>query len=98
MNYHTLKDKVCCPFDKHDLDLQIITLEEETEEVIEGVLSCEHCRRVYPIISGIPIMVPDEYREKKLEQPLFDKVPVLFRRHLRHIHKENLPSVPVEIL
>ncbi len=73
MNYNTIKEKLCCPFDKSDVDLQVITVNDETKEVIEGILTCEECRRVYPIISGIPIMVPDEFREKKLEQPLFEK-------------------------
>lgn len=73
MKYETIKNKLCCPFDKSDLDLQVININNETKEVAEGILTCKDCRRIYPIISGIPIMVPDEFREKKLEQPLFEK-------------------------
>lgn len=73
MNYESIKEKLCCPFDKADLDLQIITLEEESNEVMEGVLSCRTCSRIYPIVSGIPIMVPDEFREERFERPLLDK-------------------------
>ena len=73
MKYETIKDKLCCPFDKSDLTLEAITIDEETQNVIEGILSCNSCRRVYPIISGIPIMSPDEYREETLEKPLLDK-------------------------
>lgn len=73
MRYELIKDKLCCPFDKSDLSLEIITLDEEQSKVIEGILSCGACQRVYPIIHGIPIMNPDEFREKSLEQPLLDK-------------------------
>lgn len=73
MTYDVLKNKLCCPFDHSDLSLHVITIEEERKEVIEGILTCPDCRRVYPIISGIPIMTPDEYREESLEKPLLEK-------------------------
>lgn len=73
MNYNTLKEKVCCPFDHSDLHLQILTIEEATQNILEGILDCPQCKRIYPIISGIPIMVPDEYRESSLEQPIIKK-------------------------
>ena len=65
-------EKLCCPFDKNDLALKIITKDLENK-IIEGVLTCKHCNRYYPIVSGIPIMSPDEYREKQLEAPLVQK-------------------------
>ncbi len=65
-------EKLCCSFDKAELELTIITRDIE-DHVIEGILYCNHCRRVYPIVSGIPIMSPDEYREQKLEQPLLER-------------------------
>jgi uncharacterized protein YbaR (Trm112 family) len=65
-------NKLCCPFDKEELALKIITKDIENN-IIEGVLTCNHCKRYYPIISGIPIMSPDEYREKQLEAPLVEK-------------------------
>lgn len=59
-------DKLCCPFDKADLKLDII--EQTLEKDIRlGSLTCSQCRRFYPIISGIPIMNPDEYRDLKIE-------------------------------
>lgn len=73
MNYETIKDKLCCPFDKSDLTLETITMDQENKLVLEGVLSCNSCRRVYPIIRGIPIMNPDEFREEALEKPLLEK-------------------------
>ncbi|WP_118195965.1 Trm112 family protein [Albibacterium indicum] len=61
-------DKLCCPFDKADLTLKIITQDLE-ENIHEGMLTCNYCKRYYPIIKGVPIMNPDEYREFQLEEP-----------------------------
>ncbi len=65
-------DKLCCPFDKDDLQLKVIT-RDINNDILEGVLTCKTCKRYYPIISGVPIMSPDEYREMSLEQPLIEK-------------------------
>ncbi|MBZ9728444.1 hypothetical protein LB467_01990 [Salegentibacter sp. JZCK2] len=65
-------DKLCCPFDKEDLELTTISKDLDGK-IIEGFLSCKKCKRIYPIIKGIPIMNPDEYREFKLEAPLMEK-------------------------
>lgn len=64
-------NKLCCPFDKKEVKLTIISKDTE-ENVLEGFLNCTHCKRIFPIIKGIPVMSPDEYRELKLEQPLLD--------------------------
>lgn len=64
-------NKLACPFDKKDLSIRIIR--QEQEEIVEGILTCAHCHRYYPIIQGIPIMSPDEYREIKLEIPLLER-------------------------
>lgn len=71
MRLHTI-DKLCCPFDKANLDLTTITKDLE-ENVLEGFFVCEDCKRIYPIVSGVPIMSPDEYREFKLETPILER-------------------------
>lgn len=71
MNLKTI-EKLCCPFDKSDLNLTIIS-QEKKEIIKEGILLCESCNRVYPIITGIPIMSPDEYREFSLEKPALER-------------------------
>lgn len=63
--------KLCCPFDKSDLDLKIF--KEKKEEIVEGLMSCTKCNRYFPIIYGIPIMTPDEYRQHQLEAPILKK-------------------------
>ncbi len=68
----SLLKKLCCPVDKAELSLQIF-LKNEQGEIKEGLLTCTQCKRYYPIIYGLPIMTPDEYREKALEAPMLEK-------------------------
>lgn len=68
----SLMDKICCPFDKHDLTLKVF-VKNEAGDILEGLLTCTSCRRYYPIVYGIPIMTPDEYREPALEQPILQR-------------------------
>lgn len=65
-------NKLCCPIDKKDLKLKTF-LKNEKGEILEGLLTCPECNRYYPIIYGIPIMTPDDYREKRLEDPVLNK-------------------------
>ena len=67
----SLLQKLACPFDKHDLELKVFKQEQDT--ILEGILTCTQCNRYYPIIYGVPIMSPDEYREKSLEHPLLHR-------------------------
>ena len=61
-----MMDILACPIDKnHPLELHQI--KEKEEVVSEGALFCSKCSRFYPIIEEIPIMLPDELRDKKLE-------------------------------
>jgi uncharacterized protein YbaR (Trm112 family) len=62
----TMMDILACPIDKnHPLELHEI--KEKDNVVSEGALFCSKCSRFYPIIEEIPIMLPDELRDKKLE-------------------------------
>lgn len=81
-------NKLCCSFDKKDLDLTVVTKSIEGD-VIEGFFHCKHCSRIYPIVSGIPIMSPDEYREFKLEQPILER----WEKHLEGKKIENFRVV-----
>lgn len=64
----SLAEKLCCPIDKHDLEMQIIKSNDEGE-IIEALLTCPECKRYYPVIYGVPIMTPDEFRDKEIETP-----------------------------
>ena len=59
-----LLDILACPIDKHyPLDLLEFSLRDDV--IVDGVLLCSECSRYYPIIDEIPVMLPDNLRNKK---------------------------------
>jgi uncharacterized protein YbaR (Trm112 family) len=58
----SLMDIICCPLDKHDLELAV---EEEGEdgEILAGTLTCTECGETYPVEDGIPNLLPPDMRE-----------------------------------
>jgi len=56
-----LMDILCCPLDKHELELEVD--EREKEEIISGELVCTECGETYPIEDGIPNLLPPDMRE-----------------------------------
>lgn len=67
-----MMDILVCPIDKQ-FPLEIFEAETKDEIVIEGALYCGKCSRFYPIIEEIPIMLPDELRDKKQDMEFLDK-------------------------
>lgn len=65
-------EKLCDPYDKSDLELEIY-LKDENGDILEGLLTNPRSKRYYPIVQGIPIMTPDEYREEWLERNFLQK-------------------------
>src|SRR5919106_2460341 len=74
MKKHLL-DILACPIDKsYPLELHELNTRKEyeygtngeKEELVieEGILFCNQCSRFYPIIDEIPIMLPDELRDR----------------------------------
>lgn len=61
-----MMDILACPIDKSH-PLELFGISGEKDVVSEGALFCRRCSRFYPIIEEIPIMLPDELRDKKLE-------------------------------
>ena len=57
---------LACPIDKN-YPLELFEIKEKENTIIEGALFCSKCSRFYPIIEEIPIMLPDELRDKKQE-------------------------------
>ena len=89
-------DILACPIDKYyPLELiEIDTVEDKTikENVIkEGVLFCLQCSRFYPIIGEIPVMLPDELRDKEKDiqflQKWHEKIPskIIKKGHPWHL-------------
>jgi uncharacterized protein YbaR (Trm112 family) len=56
-------DILACPIDKNH-PLEIYEIKTEQDVIINGALFCSKCFRFYPIIDEIPIMLPDELRNK----------------------------------
>lgn len=61
-----MMDILACPIDKN-FPLELYEIKEKNNIVSEGVLFCLKCKRFYPIIEEIPIMLPDELRNKVQE-------------------------------
>ncbi len=59
-----MMDMLVCPIDKH-FPLELYEVKSKEETVLEGALYCGKCTRFYPIVEEIPIMLPDELRDKK---------------------------------
>jgi uncharacterized protein YbaR (Trm112 family) len=74
-----MMDILVCPIDKQ-FPLESIEVKSNEQIVIEGVLYCSKCNRFYPIIEEIPIMLPDELRDKKQDIDFLEK------------NKEKLPE------
>ena len=75
----TMMDILACPIDKSH-SLELFEINEKDNIVSEGALFCLKCSRFYPIIEEIPIMLPDELRDKKQEIEFLKK------------YKETLPE------
>ncbi|MDX1596367.1 MAG: Trm112 family protein [Nitrosopumilaceae archaeon] len=60
----SMMDILACPIDKHH-PLELFEINQKDNIVSEGVLYCTKCSRFYPIIEEIPIMLPDDLRDKK---------------------------------
>ncbi len=53
-----LMEILACPLCKGDLELEIT--EEKDGEIRAGSLSCNACQQTYPIVEGIPNLLPPE--------------------------------------
>ena len=79
-----LLDILACPIDKH-YPLRLLEFSVKDGDVItEGVLICDACKRFYPIIDEIPVMLPDDLRSKREDMEFLTR------------WKERLPKETVE--
>ena len=68
----SMLDILACPIDKSH-PLELFEIGKGGQAVSEGALYCAKCSRFYPIIEGIPVMLPDELRDKKMEMEFLKK-------------------------
>jgi uncharacterized protein YbaR (Trm112 family) len=57
-----LMDILCCPVDKHELELE--GEDRENGEILNGRLVCTECGEAYPIEDGIPNLLPPDMRDE----------------------------------
>ncbi|SMH71821.1 Trm112 family protein [Candidatus Nitrosotalea okcheonensis] len=67
-----LMEILACPIDKH-FPLELVELASKEEIISEGIIFCSKCSRYYPIIEEIPIMLPDELRDKNQDIEFLNK-------------------------
>lgn len=79
-----LLDILACPIDKH-YPLELFEVNSEDELIVDGALFCTQCNRYYPIIDEIPVMLPDDLRNKNEDIEFLTK------------HKEKLPEKIVKL-
>lgn len=60
-----LLDILACPIDKHYPLRMLEFSTKEPDVVVDGALICDECQRFYPIIDEIPVMLPDDLRNRK---------------------------------
>src|ERR687897_487817 len=77
-NYHPLNNDEDTPIVKKDNNgggnkANEIKRNDKVIIVIDGILYCKKCSRFYPIIDEIPIMLPDELREKEKDLQFLTK-------------------------
>lgn len=65
-----------------DIENQRISTTKETNIVEEGLLLCKSCLRFYPIMEEIPIILPDDLRDKKKDIEFLKKWKDLIPRDL----------------
>jgi uncharacterized protein YbaR (Trm112 family) len=68
----SMLDILACPIDKH-YPLELVEVQVHGEEIKEGALVCSKCGRYYPIIDDIPVMLPDELRDRQRDINFLEK-------------------------
>jgi uncharacterized protein YbaR (Trm112 family) len=86
-----LLDILACPIDKH-FPIELFELKAEGDLIVDGVLVCTQCNRFYPIIDEIPVMLPDDLRNKNEDMEFLtkykDKLPEKVAKQGKPYHLE----------
>lgn len=69
----TIKDNLTVNQEINNIRAEVNKDKDKVIVIIEGILYCRKCLRFYPIIDEIPIMLPDELREKEKDLEFLNK-------------------------
>jgi len=58
-----LLEIISCPYNEES-HLEMKVKKKENDEIIEGVLICKKCERIFPIIREVPYLMPDDLKSK----------------------------------
>ena len=61
----SITDKNDKNIEEGQINISSASINDPSDIVIEGILLCKTCTRFYPIMQEIPIILPDELRDKK---------------------------------
>jgi uncharacterized protein YbaR (Trm112 family) len=69
----TIKNNLTVNQEINNIRAEVNKDKDKVIVIIEGILYCRKCLRFYPIIDEIPIMLPDELREKEKDLEFLKK-------------------------
>jgi len=74
----SMLDILACPIDKYYplelFEIEVRRQDSDNDTIIsEGILFCIKCSRFFPIVDEIPIMLPDELRERQSDIEFLQK-------------------------
>lgn len=67
-----LVEILACPIDKYH-PLSLLEFETTRDIIVTGALICNKCKRFYPIIDEIPVMLPDDLRKRDEDEAFLKK-------------------------
>lgn len=82
---------LACPADKHH-PLELYG-DGGADPITEGILYCSMCGRFYPIVEGIPVLLPDDLRDRDADMDMLRRLPGLPEKVTRQGLPWNLSNV-----
>lgn len=106
MKYRLLDWLICpaCGYGQLKVEAFRVNSGESSPEVVEGLLNCSGCGSFYPVVGGVPRMLPDSFIEHSLQLRQFRRrLPSAAQedslaRDFKHLHKSTQATFAFEWL